>query len=121
GTVKCVAGTTDAASRFSGVGTLAGSFGILTLDVDAEATDGLTFADLTATQVVADFGRERDDPVPSGGSAVVAKIGAGASFTGMAWRAKNLGADRAADFVCDANGVVTAHFRNIAGLIIYMR
>jgi autotransporter-associated beta strand protein len=116
GTVKCVAGTTDAASRFSGVGTLAGSFGILTLDVDAEATDGLTFADLTATQVVADFGRASDDPVPSGGSAVVAKIGAGSSFTGMAWKAENLGASRTAEFVCDANGVVTARFRS-TGLV----
>lgn len=120
GTVKCVAGTTDAASRFSGTGTLAGSFGILTLDVDAEATDGLTFADLTATQVVADFGRASDDPVPSGGSAVVAKIGAGASFGDMAWKAVNLGKDRVAGFLCDANGVVTAHFRN-TGLVVIIR
>jgi len=120
GTVKCVAGTTDAASRFSGTGTLAGSFGTLTLDVDAEAMDGLSFADLTATQVVADFGRASDDPVPSGGSAVVAKIGAGSSFTGMAWKAENLGASRTAEFVCDANGVVTARFRS-TGLILYVR
>ena len=120
GTVRCVAGTTDAASRFSGTGTLSGTFGTLTLDVDAGATNGLTFADLTAAQVVADFGRAGEDPVPTGGSAVVAKIGAGASFGDMAWKAVNLGKDRVAGFLCDANGVVTAHFRS-TGLAIYIR
>jgi len=120
GTVRCVAGTTDAASRFSGTGTLSGTFGTLTLDVAADATDGLTFADLAASQVVADFGRAAEDPVPAGGSAVVAKIGAGASFGDMAWKAVNLGKDRVAGFLCDANGVVTAHFRS-TGLAIYIR
>ncbi|MFA6631270.1 MAG: hypothetical protein WCU90_03125, partial [Kiritimatiellia bacterium] len=89
-------------------------------DVAADATDGLTFADLTASQVVADFGRAAEDPVPAGGSAVVAKIGAGASFGDMAWKAVNLGKDRVAGFLCDANGVVTAHFRS-TGLAIYIR
>ncbi len=120
GTVRCVAGTTDAASRFSGTGTLSGTFGTLTLDVDAGATNGLTFADLTAAQVVADFGRTDENPVQRGGSAVVAKIGAGASFAGMAWKAVNVGDDRVAGFLCDANGVVTAHFRS-TGLAIYIR
>ncbi|HRR32524.1 MAG TPA: autotransporter-associated beta strand repeat-containing protein [Kiritimatiellia bacterium] len=120
GTVRCVAGTTDAASRFSGTGTLSGAFGTLTLDVDANATNGLTFADLTAVQVVVDFGRTAASPVPAGGSAVVAKIGAGTSFTGMGWKGVNLGSDRVAEFRCDANGVVTAHFRS-TGLAMYIR
>ena len=120
GTVRCVAGTTDAASRFSGTGTLSGTFGTLTLDVDAEATDGLTFADLTAAQVVVDFGRTDENPVPRGGSAVVAKIGAGASFAGMAWKGVNLGPNKVAEFQCDANGVVTARFLG-TGLVFYIR
>ncbi len=50
GVLKCVAGTTDANSRFSGTGTLSGEFDAFTLDVEPGATDALTFADLTARQ-----------------------------------------------------------------------
>ncbi len=120
GTVRCVAGTTDVSSRFSGMGTLSGAFGTFTLDVVADATDGLTLADLTAAQVVADFGRTDENPVPIGSSAVVAKIGAGASFGGMAWKGMNFGKNRVAEFSCDANGVVTAHVRS-SGLAIFIR
>jgi hypothetical protein len=38
----------------------------------------------------------------------------------MAWKAENLGASRTAEFVCDANGVVTARFRS-TGLLFYVR
>ncbi len=120
GTLRCVAGTTGDKSRFSGTGTLSGVFGVVRLDVADDATDGLTFADLTATQVVADFGHAADDPVTTGGRAVVAKLGADVAFESLAWRAVNLGDGKVAQFACDADGVVTATFRS-TGMTIFIR
>ena len=63
GVLKCVAGTTDANSRFSGTGTLSGEFDAFTLDVEPGATDALTFADLTASRVTVDFGKAPGEEV----------------------------------------------------------
>ena len=119
GTLACAAGTTDAASRFSGLGTLSGAFDTFTLAVEPGATDGLTFADLTATKVVVDFGRAADDPVPTRGTAVVAKLADGVSFGDLAWRGVNLGDGKVASFSC-ADGIVTATFKG-TGCAIYIR
>ncbi len=120
GTLRCVAGTTGEKSRFSGTGTLSGTFDVVRLDVADDATDGLTLADLTATQVVADFHHAAEEPVTTGDSAVVAKLGDGMSFGNLAWRAVNLGDGKVAQFSCDAAGVVTATFRS-TGMTIFIR
>ncbi len=120
GTLRCVAGTTGAASRFSGTGTLSGAFDVLRLDVAADAADGLTLADLTATKVVVDFGRTAADPVAAGDVAVVAKLGADVAFGDLVWRGINLGDGKVADFACSADGVVTATFRS-TGMTIFIR
>ncbi len=120
GTLRCVAGTTGDKSRFSGTGTLSGVFGTVRLDVADDATDGLTLADLTATQVIADFHHAAEDPVTTGDRAVVAKLGAGVAFESLAWRAVNLGDGKVAQFACDADGVVTATFRS-TGMTLFIR
>ena len=121
GTLFCVAGTTDASARFSGTGTLGGTFGeSFTLAVDREAADGLTLAGAPRT-VVADFGYTEEDPAPNGGSAVVAKVPDADLFGATAWKAQNLGPGKVATFVRNAEtGVVTATFKS-SGVVIYLR
>lgn len=120
GTLVCVAGTTTEASRFSGVGTLSGVFDVLRLDVADDAEDGLTFADITASQVLVDFGHAADDPVEAGGAAVVAKLADGARFADFVWRAVNLGDGKVAKFTCGVDGVVRAGFKS-TGMTLIIR
>ncbi|MGN0853227.1 MAG: hypothetical protein ACI4Q3_07595 [Kiritimatiellia bacterium] len=122
GTLVCVAGATDTSSRFSGTGTLSGSFGTsFTLDVPKEATDGLTFADVEVQTVFMDFGYSDECPAPTGTSAVVAKVPTAEAFGAIAWKARNLGAGKVALLDRDAEtGVVTATFKS-SGLAIYVR
>ena len=122
GTIRCVAGTTDAASRFSGVGTLSGEFDAFTLAVEPGATDALTFADLTATRVTVDFGRAagetirvRDMP-----ETVVAKVANEAAFRAISWKGVNCGDGIVSEFRYDAAaGVVRARFRSTGVVIIF--
>jgi hypothetical protein len=122
GTVKCVAGTTDANSRFSGVGTLSGDFTEFFLDVVPGAVDALTFSDLTATKVTVDFGRMpgatfnwRDAP-----TAVVAKIATAEAFRAIQWRSVNRGDGMTVDIRYDsANGLAVAYFRPSGCMIIF--
>ena len=123
GTVKCVAGTTDANSRFSGVGTLSGEFTEFFLDVAPGAVDALTFSDLTATKVTVDFGRMpgatfnwRDAP-----TAVVAKIATAEAFNAIQWRSVNRGDGMTVDIRYDsANGLAVAYFRP-SGCAIFLK
>ena len=122
GTLRCVAGTTDSNSRFSGVGTLSGEFTEFFLDVAPGATDALTFSNLTATKVTVDFGRKdtdtfnwRDAP-----TAVVAKIATQAEFDAIQWRSVNRGAGMTVDIRYDsAAGAAVATFRPSGGIIIF--
>jgi len=123
GTLKCVAGTTDADSRFSGVGTLSGEFTEFFLDVAPGAVDALTFSDLTATKVTVDFGRMpgatfnwRDAP-----TAVVAKIATAEAFNAIQWRSVNRGDGMTVDIRYDsANGLAVAYFRP-SGCAIFLK
>jgi hypothetical protein len=122
GVLKCVAGTTDANSRFSGVGTLSGEFTEFFLDVTPGATDALTFSELTATKVTVDFGRKdtdvfnwRDAP-----TAVVAKVATPAEFNAIQWRSVNRGDGMTVDIRYDsANGLAVAYFRPSGCLMIF--
>ena len=122
GTLRCVAGTTDANSRFSGVGTLSGEFTEFFLDVAPGATDALTFSNLTATKVTVDFGRMpgetfnwRDAP-----TAVVAKVATPAEFNAIQWRSVNRGDGMTVDIRYDsANGLAVAYFRPSGCTIIF--
>ena len=122
GVLTCVAGTTDANSRFSGTGTLSGEFGAFTLDVEPGATDALTFADLTATRVTVDFGRVpgeevklRDMP-----ETVVAKVATESEFRAISWRGENCGDGIVCEFRYDsADHVVRARFRSSGVVIIF--
>ena len=122
GVLKCVAGTTDANSRFSGTGTLSGEFGAFTLDVEPGATDALTFADLTATHVTVDFGKApgeevklRDMP-----ETVVAKVATESDFRAISWRGENCGDGIVCEFRYDsADHVVRARFRSSGVVIIF--
>ena len=123
GVLKCVAGTTDANSRFSGTGTLSGEFDAFTLDVEPGATDALTFADLTATRVTVDFGRApgeevklRDMP-----ETVIAKVATEAAFRAISWKGANCGDGIVSEFRYDAAaGVVRARFRS-TGVVVILR
>ena len=122
GVLKCVAGTTDANSRFSGTGTLSGEFDAFTLDVEPGATDALTFADLTASRVTVDFGRTpgvevnlRDMP-----ETVVAKVATEAAFRAISWKGANCGDGIVCEFRYDsADHVVRAKFRSSGVVIIF--
>lgn len=120
GTLFCVEGTTDASARFSGTGTLGGTFGeSFTLAVAREAEDGLTLAAAPRT-IYADFGYTEEDPAPNG-SAVVAKVPDADLYGAIAWKAQNLGPSKVATFVRNAEtGVVTASFKS-SGVVIYIR
>lgn len=121
GTLRCVAGTTDASSRFSGTGTLSGAFTTLTLAVEPGATTALALADVTAEKVVVDFGRADDDPVASGTTAVVARLTTEEAFRAFAWKGVNAGARVATAFVYDAEtGLVTATLRR-SGMAVIIR
>ena len=123
GTIRCVAGTTDAASRFSGVGTLSGEFDAFTLAVEPGATDALTFADLTATRVTVDFGRPAGEPirVRDMPETVVAKVATEAAFRAISWKGVNCGDGIVSEFRYDAAaGVVRARFRS-TGVVIILR
>ena len=122
GVLTCVAGTTDANSRFSGTGTLSGEFDAFTLDVEPGATDALTFADLTASRVTVDFGKApgeevklRDMP-----ETVVAKVANEADFRAISWRGENCGDGIVCEFRYDsADHVVRARFRSSGVVIIF--
>ena len=122
GVLKCVAGTTDAASRFSGVGTLSGEFDAFTLAVEPGATDALTFSDLTASRVTVDFGKApgeevklRDMP-----ETVVAKVATESEFRAISWRGENCGDGIVCEFRYDsADHVVRARFRSSGVVIIF--
>ncbi|MGN0845781.1 MAG: hypothetical protein ACI4RA_00160, partial [Kiritimatiellia bacterium] len=122
GTLACVAGATDAAARFSGTGTLTGSFGAsFTLDIPKEATDGLTLADVDVGTIFLDFGYTDEAPAPSGESVVVAKVPTAEAFGAILWRPRNLGEGKVATLRRDAaTGVVTATFKS-SGFAVFIR
>ena len=123
GVLKCVAGTTDASSRFSGVGTLSGEFDAFTLAVEPGATDALTFSDLTASRVTVDFGRAAGEPirVRDMPETVVAKVATEAEFRAISWKGANCGDGIVSEFRYDAAaGVVRAKFRS-SGVVIILR
>ena len=123
GTIRCVAGTTDAASRFSGVGTLSGEFDAFTLAVEPGATDALTFSDLTASRVTVDFGRPAGEPirVRDMPETVVAKVATEAAFRAISWKGVNCGDGIVSEFRYDAAaGEVRARFRS-SGVVIILR
>lgn len=123
GVLKCVTGTTDANSRFSGTGTLSGEFDAFTLDVEPGATDALTFTDLTVTCVTVDFGKApgeevklRDMP-----ETVIAKVATEAAFRAISWKGANCGDGIVSEFRYDAAaGEVRARFRS-SGVVIILR
>ncbi len=120
GALRCVAGTTDANSRFSGTGVLSGDFTTLTLAVEPGAAEALTFEGVTAERVVADFGRADDDPVRSGTTAAVARVATAEAFGAMAWKGVNAGANVSASFAYDADtGLVTATLRRGGMAVIF--
>ena len=122
GVLKCVAGTTDASSRFSGVGTLSGEFDAFTLAVDPGATDALTFSDLTASRVTVDFGRAAGEPirVRDMPETVVAKVATESEFRAISWRGENCGDGIVCEFRYDsADHVVRARFRSSGVVIIF--
>lgn len=121
GTLRCVAGTTDASSRFSGTGTLSGAFTTLTLAVEPGATAALALVDVTAEKVVVDFGRADDDPVASGTTAAVARLATEEAFRAFVWKGVNAGARVATAFSYDAEtGLVTATLRR-SGMAVIIR
>lgn len=121
GALRCMAGTTDANSRFSGTGVLSGDFTTLSLDVEPGAADALTLDGVTAERVVVDFGRADDDPVRSGTTAAVAKVATAEEFAAMAWKGVHAGANVSATFSRDAEtGLVTATLRR-GGMAVIIR
>lgn len=121
GTLRCAAGTTDAASRFSGAGTLSGTFTTLTLALEPGATAALALVDVTAEKVVVDFGRADDDPVASGTTTVVARLATEEAFKAFSWKGVNAGARVATSFGYDAEtGLVTATLRR-SGMAVIIR
>lgn len=120
GALRCMAGTTDAASRFSGTGVLSGDFTTLTLAVEPGAADALTLDGVAAERVVVDFGRADDDPVRSGTTAAVAKVATAKEFAAMAWKGVRAGANVSATFARDAEtGLVTATLRRGGMAVIF--
>ena len=122
GVLKCVAGTTDAASRFSGVGTLSGEFDAFTLAVEPGATDALTFSDLTATRVTVDFGHSDEDPIDwrTTPGAAVAKVSTEAAYRAISWRGVNCGMNITSEFYYDsATETVGVRFRPTGFLILF--
>jgi hypothetical protein len=122
GTIRCVAGTTDAASRFSGVGTLSGEFDAFTLAVEPGATDALTFADLSATRVTVDFGHDAENPIDwrTTPTAAVAHVSSEEGFRAISWNGINRGDGITSEFRYDsATGLVTAQFRPTGFLLIF--
>ena len=123
GVLKCVAGATDASSRFSGVGTLSGVIPQFVLDVEPGATEALTFANLETTRVTVDFGHSATDPINcrTTPETAVAKVPTEAAFRAISWRGVNCGMNVVSDFHYDsATATVSARFR-MAGVAIFFR
>ena len=122
GVLKCVAGTTDANSRFSGTGTLSGEFGEFILDVEPGATEALTLTDLAATRVTVDFGHSDDDPVDwrTTPEAAVAKVSTESAYRAISWRGVNCGMNITSEFLYDsATGTVGVRFRPTGFMILF--
>ena len=121
GTLVCVAGTTDAASRFSGTGVLSGEIDKFVLAVEPGAENGLTFADLAPSQVVVDFGRTAEDPIDwkETPTTVVAKVASKAAFEAIAWKGIGCGDGVAATFRY-ADGTVFADV-SASGFMVILR